>query len=86
MFVALNNPRRNWHCSKIQIWAYQMTDDFKNKIAELVDKAAIALARSKVQKNPKLAYLYKNLAQAYLRLAELTERHNCLRIGHRHTS
>jgi len=50
-----------------------MTDDFKNEFAELVDKAAEALARAKAQKNPKLADLYKNLAQAYLRLAELTE-------------
>jgi hypothetical protein len=72
MFVALNNPRRNWHCSKIQILAYQMTVDFKNKFAELVDKAAEALARAKAQKNPKLAVLYKDLAQAYLRLAELS--------------
>jgi hypothetical protein len=85
MFVALNNPRRNWHCSKIQILAYQMTDDFKNKFAALVDKAAEALARGKAQKNSKLADLYKNLAQAYLRLAELTERHNCLRTARRQT-
>lgn len=55
-----------------------MTDDFKNKFAELVDKATEALAQAKAQKNPKSADLYKNLAQAYLRLAELTERHNYL--------
>jgi hypothetical protein len=50
--------------------------DFKDRFAELVDKASEALARSRVQKNPKLTDLYNNLAQAYLRLAELTERHN----------
>jgi hypothetical protein len=53
-----------------------MTDDFKSKFAELVDKASEALARGRVQKNPKLTDLYKDLAQAYLRLAELTERYN----------
>ncbi len=55
-----------------------MVDDFNNRFAELVDKAAEAIARGKAQQNPKLAEIYKNLARAYLRLAELTERHNYL--------